>query len=235
MTLTQKLILGCSALILSANLALSVGGCGKGVPAITGGTELPYFLDPKDPTAVIANQKATIEELKKAIDASKAETKVLEDKYRAAIADAIIAKLWLAFGICCLAVVACGAAAWFLPLFRSQAIQGIVFCSVAAALCLVLMKLVPHMWQIAWGVGIVAIALIVFYFLRHMKGVSTAFAWTSEFAQKVGEDVKGAAQKEKFFVDKLATSKVLTRDGLKKLRDKALGVKKDVVVKPVNA
>ena len=231
-TSVQMWVMCVATFVLAANIGLTLDGCCSTVkpPAATAPAGTPA-----DPTDVLNNPNATIDDLKKAIKDSKAETKQLKDKYDAAIEEAIIAKLWWAFGICCLAMVACGAAAWFLPLFRGKAIQGIVFSGVAASLCIVLMKLVPHMWQIAWGVALLAIAAIVFYLLRHAKGVSTAFAWTSEFAQQVGQDAKVAVQKEQFFVNKLAASKSFDREGLKALRDKALATLKKATVDPTAA
>jgi len=235
MTTTQKWILSFSALLLSAGLIF--GGCKPKQDTNSGGSNGPAAGNPDDPTNVLNNANATIKELKAAIQKSQQETALLKKKLDAAIEDAIIAKLWWCFGLCCLAAVGCGAAAWFLPLFGAKALQGAAFSGAAAAICLILMKLVPHMWQIAWGVAIIIIVLIVIYFLRHAKGVSTAFAWTSEFAQQVGQDVSVAAKKEKFFVDKMAANpKAFSRDGLKALRDKALGINaKDKVVKPVKA
>lgn len=216
--------------VLAANIGLTLDGCHhKPTPPIT----IPTEGATTDPTSILNNPNATIEELRKAIRDSKAETNMLKDKYKAAIEEAVVAKLWWAFGICCLAAVACGAAAWFLPLFRGKAIQGVIFSGIAASLCIVLMKLVPHMWQIAWGVAILTLAAIVFYLMRHAKGVSTAFAWTTEFAQKAGETVQGAVEKEKFFVEKLAASKSFDREGLKALRDRALATLKKATVAPV--
>jgi len=220
--------------VIFANGWLLLDGCNgkKTDPAAqTAGADKPATKPPADPTDTLANEKASKEELQKAIAASKEETRQLKQKYDELIQAGIVAKLWWAFGICCLAIVACGAAAWFLPLFRKQALQGVVFSILGAGLCLVLMKLVPHMWQIAWGIAILAVAGIVFYFLRHAKGVSTAFAWTSEFAEKVGENASVAAEKEKFFINKLASSKAFSREELKALRDKALGKIKVLIQK----
>jgi hypothetical protein len=217
----KKIILCVAPLILGLSVGLILDGCGQAVntniPVPTGTPK-----DPKDPTTTLNNAEATKAEIAAAIKASKQETAQLQMKYDQLVEDGIVAKLWWAFGVCCLSLVGCGAAAWFLPLFRAKALQGIAFSVAGAGLCLVLMKLVPHMWQIAWGVAGLVILAITFYFLRHAKGVSTAFAWTSEFAQQISSTATAAAEKEKFFVNKLAESKVFDRKGLKALRDKAL-------------
>ena len=91
-TSVQTWVVCVATFVLAANIGLTLDGCSNSgstippVPTTVAGT-------PADPTDVLNNPKATIDDLKKAIKDSKAETKQLKDKYDVAIQEAIIAKL----------------------------------------------------------------------------------------------------------------------------------------------
>ena len=217
-------------LCLAANVL--VWGCnGKKPTDPTQEIKPPVIVAPADPTDVLSDPKATVEQLKEALKNSKKEGAELKQRIQDEKAASIVAKLWWAFGICCLSVAACVAAFIWLPIFKAQAVKAGLGGLVGAALCLVGIKLVPYMWWIAWILVGLIVVVAGIYFLRHVKGMSTAYAWLTEFSEKASEVKEVAKQKEEFFVNKLSTSGY-NREYFKQLKDKVLAsVKKVASVK----
>jgi hypothetical protein len=81
------------------------------------------------------------------------------------------------------------------------------------------------MWWIAWILVGLIVLIAAVYALRHVKGMSTAYGWLTEFTEEASKVKEVAQQKEQFFINKLSASGY-NREYFKQLRDKAVVIAK---------